>query len=62
MEYTENKLMLLFLIIAIIALLSSIIIDYVTPGGQFIDYTEFIDYIAVFSIVISIIFGIFKKK
>jgi len=62
MEYTENKLMLLFLIIGVIALISSIIIDYATPGGRYIDYTEFIDYIAVFSIVISVIFGVFKRK
>jgi len=62
MEYTENKLMLLFLIIGIIALVSSIMIDYVTPGGRYIDYTEFIDYFAIFSIIISVIFGVFKKK
>ena len=62
MEYRENKLMLFFLIIGVIALVSSIIIDYVTPGGQYIDYTEWIDYIAIFSIIFSIIFGIFKRK
>ena len=62
MEYTENKLMLLFLIVAIIALISSIVIDYVTPGGRVLDYTEFIDYIAIFSIIISVIFGVYKRK
>ena len=62
MEYTQNRLMLFFLIIGIIALVSNIIIDNLTPGGQILDYTEFIDYIAIFSIIISVIFGILKKK
>jgi len=62
MEYMENKLMLFFLTIGVVALIANIIIDYTTPGGKIVDYTEFIDYIAIFSIIISVIFGVYKKK
>ncbi len=62
MEYTEHKLMLFFLILGLIALISNIMIDNFTPGGRIIDYTEFIDYFAIFSIILSIIILGFKKK
>ena len=61
MQSTETKLFLFFITIAVVALISNIIIDYLTPSDTEIDITEIIDYIVIFSILGSIIFGIKKK-
>lgn len=61
MQLTGHRLFLLFIMIAVIALISNIMIDYFTPPETETDYTEIIDYITIFSIILSIIFGIKKK-
>lgn len=61
MQLKGNKLFLLFIIIAIVTLISSITIDYFTPPETQTDYTEIIDYITIFSIILSVFFG-FRKK
>jgi len=61
MQLEGNKLFLFFIIIAVAMLISSIVIDYLTPQGTQTDYTEIIDYITIFCIILSVFFG-FRKK